>query len=480
MSPIAMMNRQIRPKKTAVAPSGGSVQSYHWASVSSYLSLSEIDIPASYAFEAAHLDRAHGEAHFAGIKAIDPNFYYAKYELVETFFQDDRDDRIADLGTYCTAHGHTLEDCFLHYYEDTTVRMGGVTFNVSGWGGGSAGARIDARVPTNIFSIDRGAINPKSVAVRGYYAERMAGLITDYAVIQTVTQDDPWDGIFVDEGSIPSTDSYIANPLPNTTSGGQIVEYANRARTAIIAAGDLLTDMGALYQQIREAMEAVKAGAQIYQNIASFLDDGGVELGAYSSGVLTEFLSDPDINRSRGEADVWDDMVTIGGSKVYILAEAQVASSYTGSLSYNAGNYATLYDRTRMYALCSYWMGKQSALHFFSHKPRGGEDLEDFWVAAQERDIGDPSGNYTHEWVTGVDGAGQNYRISRRDYDSGAIILFRTQYGYAAGDTVSRGQPSNSHALGGNYKLLHPDNTLGSTITTIALSWAEGVCLIPA
>ena len=97
----------------------GSVQTYHWPSVSSYLSLSEIDIPLDYSFEATHLDRAHGEAHFAGIKAVNPTFYYAKYELVETFFVDDRDDKLADLATYCTAHSYTFEDCFLHYYNDT-------------------------------------------------------------------------------------------------------------------------------------------------------------------------------------------------------------------------------------------------------------------------------------------------------------------------------------------------------------------------
>jgi hypothetical protein len=107
------------------------------------------------------------------------------------------------------------------------------------------------------------------------------------------------------------------------------------------------------------------------------------------------------------------------------------------------------------------------------------ELLSSFWYTAQERNVGQPSTPQYTTWATGVDNAGQNYRIYRRDYTSGAIMLNRTRYGWASSDNKDYGTKTPMLNLGGTYHVLYSDGTTGPAITQIGLCLGEAVTLVP-
>jgi hypothetical protein len=104
------------------------------------------------------------------------------------------------------------------------------------------------------------------------------------------------------------------------------------------------------------------------------------------------------------------------------------------------------------------------------------------FVAAELFDPGAPQGAYS-QFDAGNDpaNAALAYRVYKRTY-AGAVVLFKP-LSYNSG--VGVGTPNDpatatTHALGGNYRQLNPDGTLGSVVTSVSLPNAYGAILIPA
>jgi len=103
------------------------------------------------------------------------------------------------------------------------------------------------------------------------------------------------------------------------------------------------------------------------------------------------------------------------------------------------------------------------------------------WVPAATVDVGRPTGTMT-TWATGLDPQNSRltYKILRRDY-SNAISLFKPlSYTLAVGTGTTADTTATVHQLGGNYRRLNADGTLGAVTTSISLRGGEGTVLMRA
>jgi hypothetical protein len=135
-----------------------------------------------------------------------------------------------------------------------------------------------------------------------------------------------------------------------------------------------------------------------------------------------------------------------------------------------------------MWALSNYWIARQGNLTRFAQAPARSPNtwttpLSAIWYAAIASDLGTPKDKAFSIWQSGIDAAGQKFRIHRRDY-ANAIVLSRSRNGWDGADWRSFGTPTPLFNLGGTYRLLYSDGTLGVPVTRIGLCLAEAVTLL--
>ena len=103
------------------------------------------------------------------------------------------------------------------------------------------------------------------------------------------------------------------------------------------------------------------------------------------------------------------------------------------------------------------------------------------WVPAAAVDVGRPTGTMT-TWATGFDPQNSQltYKVLRRDY-SNAISLFKPlSYTLGVGTGTTADATATVHQLGGNFRQLNADGTLGAVVTSISLRGGEGAVLMRA
>ena len=425
-----------------------------------FQSLNEVAVPtteADWSFEMSHLDLAIASDHISGLRARNSDIYLLQYMLFHTVLTTDTTELNA-LSSYATANGYDPESAFLHYYDDTTANYSNGTFEViKGYGGGTAATLKDARVKNYIWTSARYVYNLKSPLFRkfkGYYYR------------QQITSGYKPDGIFVDEVSPAS--AYF----PSTSSGGHVIEYGNRTETDF--ATDYLNDMVPAFADVNTALGSdhptYPGGDRvILPNIAEYVSTF-MNLGTQGTdGLLTEFwiqVKQPRVPEAYDEAKQLAD-----AGKILIFSQG----SYDPEVD-ALGNYSSAADRHQMYSLTNYWIARQGRFTYYQQKaPNGSSLLSQFWCKARDFDVGQPIDPLYSTWQTGTDSAGQSYTIYKRTYTK-ALMLSRPQAGWPA--TPNYSTPSQTYDLGGTYRLLHYDGTLGPDITKIALCMGEAVTLI--
>jgi hypothetical protein len=102
------------------------------------------------------------------------------------------------------------------------------------------------------------------------------------------------------------------------------------------------------------------------------------------------------------------------------------------------------------------------------------------WVGAAAYDIGRPAGKWS-PWASGVDPSNKSlsYRIYQRKFKSGWVLYKPLSYARGATAISSlAAESATKHDLGGTYRPLRADGTLGGAITSISLRNGEGAILI--
>jgi hypothetical protein len=154
-------------------------------------------------------DMSYGDAQ--AIRANNPNFKFYNYEsLTDSYHLSDD----AKLAQTAASLGVDPEEAYLHYWDDTSVTLQGVTSIIPGWGGGSATDPKQARVPVYYGDLSRRATNfstPAAMALQNKFIAETA-FNTPYAANIYP------DGIFADNASP------ILYNMGTINSGGHVRE----------------------------------------------------------------------------------------------------------------------------------------------------------------------------------------------------------------------------------------------------------------
>jgi hypothetical protein len=103
------------------------------------------------------------------------------------------------------------------------------------------------------------------------------------------------------------------------------------------------------------------------------------------------------------------------------------------------------------------------------------------WVPAAAFNVGLPLGTWS-EFATGNDPSNTSltYKVYSRNYANAKVLYKPLSYKAGVGTGTIADNTATTHQLGGNYRPLNADGTLGAVVTSITLRNGEGAILIPA
>jgi hypothetical protein len=101
------------------------------------------------------------------------------------------------------------------------------------------------------------------------------------------------------------------------------------------------------------------------------------------------------------------------------------------------------------------------------------------WSEAIAYDVGQPTGDWSVR-ATGADPANGNltYKVYQRNYSNALILYKPLSYRLGFGTGTVANNTATTHALGGNFRALRNDGTLGPVVNSISLRNGEGAVLI--
>jgi hypothetical protein len=281
--------------------------------------------------------------------------------------------------------------------------------------------------------------NPSASAVRRWAADYHTRLLAQYPLA---------DGLFLDNSN---------GRLP--FAGVSVIEPAN--------------SYGEDYAGLVSAVWRAVAPKVVFTNTAGGRSDAD-PVAAVSTGVVEEFLLRPtDANWSAVQ-----DTANLVASRL----AADSPSPYT-VLDTHPGSQSVTDPRVKLGALAYYYLvadPDRTMVMFFGGVSPAAPWMNT-WVAAVGTDIGRPAGGMT-VFAQGADPENDalGYRVFRRDYGN-AVVLFKPRSYTAGVGTGSIGDATaTTHQLGGSYRVLNADGTLGATVTSVTLRNGEGAILIKA
>ncbi len=417
------------------------------------------------------------------VKSANPDVKLIPYIAYNTYEKTIQD----WIKNWCQQNGYNFEDTFYHYYYDTEVNLRSTNnpdkVLVKGYGGGSATTIEESRVPSAwasyAFGIDastgqitRSNINPTSIAWRrGYEAYIFEKLITVNAAEGKYN-----DGIFLDtfDGTVSSSnDLYLENTV-EMRNLGLTTNAAVKARVS----DDLVASMKELKSSLSTKLGRsvpVSPNAADVDTFYYWAKNIYADRIADYEYVTIEYMVRAGSNTLRIQRlkQAYDSMVNDGiiffsRNETSIMGVSEKVKQFliAGHYLINHPNYILMYH--------------EGGASFYGGSP-GGQLYNTHWHKNLEYNIGSPvvrSGS--DYWGTAntdrffTFAKGTNYEIVGREYTN---VLVLAKFG-SQGGVANAGLNPTTHSLNSTYRLLQPDNALGSPITEITLGQSEGAILI--
>ncbi|MBA2683205.1 MAG: Ig-like domain-containing protein [Gemmatimonadaceae bacterium] len=363
-------------------------------------------------------------------KAVDPtilHFPYALQYTVQIPGQKGSSDNIAsgyftDMQQWYASHRqYDIENAFLHR------------------GGHDAAHRVQMK----IWDSMRFAINPSDAGQRAYQVDRL----------QRVAQNE--DGVFLDEfgggmsGASKPSDEF-ATPATYMTSETELIAKVHEA----IKPRFLLINIGEYWTPADSAIVVAGGGAHLERTNFPFTD----RLPARWTQIDNLLAM-----------NVYTEFVTLWTYTDWIRSRSSKFKSFAG------GMYSSQLERGQLMQLASYYMAVPADPSRYSLDMQNMWDVrpDTAWMAAVEADVGHPR-EARHSIASGVDAAGQKYRIYARDFDHAYVVIrpqadWRPQlYADSTGIVVPLPTP---------MRPLHRDGSLGAAVNSVTLRNVEAAIL---
>jgi hypothetical protein len=211
----------------------------------------------------------------------------------------------------------------------------------------------------------------------------------------------------------------------------------------------------------------------VVSNTAGGFDDA-TPIARASTGVLEEFVLRPMDATWAAVQDV--------SNLVRSRLTADSPAPYT-ILDSHPGNSATTDPRVRAATLAYYYLvadPDRTAVMFFGGL-NPSADWDDTFIPAVQTDLGKPLGELT-TFAAGSDPerAALGYKVFGRQYEKALVLYKPRSYTLGVGTGSTADTTTTTHQLGGSYRVLNPDNTLGPVVTSVTLRNGEGVTLMKA
>jgi len=393
------------------------------------------------------------------IKGLNPN-------TIWTFYNSGSDnDAPGEEHSYvmnlAKSRGVNPEANYLHYFRDTQVSLAGLTFVVPGWGGGSAVAESLARVP--VYWKGRVAVNFSSPFARQFDKEYIVSkfktkpLLSNY-YFDCIFLDNCSDGAFYNYGQI--------------LSGGEVAEHPTHA---IIGSSEYNAWYGPnLKQFFGELRDTLRLGPQ-------WSPDGKVKYlsangSLNSAGLIDWAIDEYNLSPIRNWTGWIEAAIQINknnwAQKTKIFYESRVTTEVSGRLG------SVSYAQGILDNLATHYLVRTDSSVMFMSGPyqvyaNGWDTL--VWRGCMDYNIGKTLADYNPNFFSGVDGKGYSFRVLSRQYQ-GALVLVRPRgdYNQDFDDATLVNVP-----LGGTYRPLNPNGTLGSPVASIPMRNGQGAILIP-
>jgi len=459
---------------------------------------------AENAWRASHYDLLIGMGDPDAIRAINPYVRIFEYALIRFHNFDVPGTKTASA--WALAHGYDPEDFYLHYKEDTVIPTwegrvivpGFPAGMVPGWnpGGGGNPASATTRAQSRVVGYYYGVSTPAyfgNIAHPGYKqftAERIAGVIDGTWYFNTPFASGPMDGIMCDEaiwyaiykeGMLDHSTEYYGIPInenhPYAIAYEQFYPYLSESLLAQLGrTEDVMPNYGHVLFLNYNNRSAI--------NIQYSTPWAWGEVWVRYNG-----LSTPTTGNNRAITYNWDydnsvkaiiRQTRAGGRRV--IGAQDVSNGIAGS------------DRGKLFTLGLYYL-LHNSFTYYEYDTANDHSLPGHlstwqYNPAVEYDVGVPDylpgsavdfegKKNTREHFVFASGPDPykptlTYRVLARRFTHALVLVKMLPEG-----SVEDSRSVTVHALGGSYRPLLANGTLGAPLTQVALRNNEATILIP-
>ncbi|MFH0775017.1 MAG: hypothetical protein V2A53_05940, partial [bacterium] len=403
-------------------------------------------------------------------KKYNPKILGVCYTCPDSIYDINSNNSYANrLKKRCEEAHVDFEDMFVHFAEDTRIKMGGVEGVINGWdtvndsdnngtvsddelpfinGSATARNREEARVLGGWGGWAR--THFKANMGHSFYRQTLVDFIQE-RMEQDLEGGVKWDGIYFD---CLGTDDL---PVPGVITGGEIIEYPDTRNYA----EDYIQFLNETRKKIKNKIMRGAAADKLFI-VHSKIDAIGSEFFFKSLSSIDTFESNSNLlNLER----IW-------GPRFFI--------KYWMSFYEKLGTETEeIMNRDKILGLAYFYLVAAPRYDYYQSwsGPYGSAMVSKWWTKACEFDVGSPLGDW-YVFAEGKDPSDieKNYKVYARRYTK-ALILAKP---IPAWNYKSYGTDSTTlHILDKTYRPLKADKTLGEPISTISLRNAEGAILIP-
>jgi PKD repeat protein len=410
----------------------------------------------------------------AAIKALNPDFQWLVYNSITDNYvesaTDDEDEVVAEIAA---RHGWDHEEAYLHYYDDTIVRMQGQDVFVPGWGGGSAATKAEARVPVYYSNLTRRAVNFSTPQAQQLNKE----------VLLATTVDEAFDGT----GLLPDgimLDNCAARLFNTGTliSGGHVLETPGRYAigSTEFQCWHWNYNLGPFLSALKDTLETSPSWSPdggrkwLGINIANVWSDGYASMDV-ADILIMEWRYDP-------VRDTGCEEIRLSRQRDRVAAEAGIRSWYAplmqqdvpgqpGEITYGeallgslAWNLTTRSDETLLFLFGG--AGNPAEAGWDTLTWRGCVEVAQAELGSA---VGEP-----YAYAEGTDPTGKTYRVWARHYENG-LTLVRNRGNYNQGIEP---ETATSVALHAAFQPVAPEGEIGAAVSSITLRNGEGAILL--
>jgi hypothetical protein len=240
-------------------------------------------------------------------------------------------------------------------------------------------------------------------------------------------------------------------------------------------------------------------GSGVLEPTATFSDDSGALMDAVSRAIAPKWVlantaggattADPIV---AGSAAAFEEFLIrplaanwsqVGDAAALAARRLGTAGSPLLVIDSSAQGGSPADGRTQLAALAYYYLigdPDRTMLMFF-----GGDSPSSTWMQhwspAVNVNVGAPAGAM-RVFATGADPANPRltYEVFARDYGNALVLYKPLSYAQGVGTGTTADGTATTHQLGGSYRVVNPNGTLGATVTSVTLRNGEGAILVKA